>query len=211
MSRIDSADGSRSAEGVADGSTGARGGDPPGKATVTTSGVRVDPRRAVMEAYDAHGDFVWHLVARVRVEDAEGIHQEVFVHYYLYTGKHGVPDEPRAWLAKVTVCQIFKDLRRRYRHPRARDVDLDTFPDGGLDPERLFGDAEVAQLAKDTLARMPECDGELLRRVDFEEEDIAAIAGELGRKETTLRGRLNRARARFQDMFGKVLKRRGDR
>ena len=63
------------------GDTPAPGGRPEGAGSTTSAEPR-PPWVVVLGAYDAHGDLVWHILASAGVEDAEGMHQEVFMQYY---------------------------------------------------------------------------------------------------------------------------------
>lgn len=122
-------------------------------------------------------------------QDAEDIYQEVF---YRYLRKH--PDfeseeHRKAWLLRVTVNCANKLLTSSWRKRR---TDL---------PEDLpFEDRRKQELYQE-LQQLPGKYREVIHLFYYEELSIEEIAGALGRKPSTVRTQLTRAREMLRGMM----------
>ena len=204
------------------GSGEGREGIEPPEAPVRRSGVRVRPPgtsppaarpartyASIVDVYDAHEDFVWSILARSRVEDAEGIHQEVFVQMYLYIQDNPMPDDVRAMLRTITRRAIGKDVRYLSRHPRTdAEVDADAVPESWQDPEKLLDAARMTQMTRDIVEQLPAGPRAVIQDIDLDEKEPEAVARSLQRSPATLRVQLMRARKAFQRVAERLYRRR---
>jgi RNA polymerase sigma-70 factor, ECF subfamily len=135
---------------------------------------------------------------RVPAAEADDIVQSVMVKL-LERRSEVARESVRAWLFAVTRNAVAEYYRRR---PDAVGVerleDLDA--DGAIDR----GDAMIAALTDcldPMLALLSESDAEILRRVDLEGEAQTEIARALGVAPSTIKSRVQRARARLRAAF----------
>lgn len=144
---------------------------------------------SVMKNY---GNTVYRLAyAQLRsAADAEDIYQEVFLRYYQKRPTFESEEHRKAWLLRVTMNRARSHLSSAWlRH---------TVP---LEDQVCFREPESQQL-DEALGQLRPNDRSLLHLFYFEELSVRDIARMLGRKESTVRTQLTRARERL----GKILK-----
>ncbi len=122
--------------------------------------------------------------------DAEDIYQEVFLRYYQKRPIFDSEEHRKAWLLRVTINRAKSHVTSAwFRH---------TVP---LEQQVTFPEPEAKQLDEAMGQLRPE-DRQLLHLFYFEELSVRDIAQLLGRKESTVRTQLTRARERL----GKLMK-----
>lgn len=158
---------------------------------------RVKPVSDVI-AHDAHLDEVIGRLRgfiRTRVPspaDAEDVVQDVLVR--LLEEPPGEVQNIAAWLFTVARRAIIDRHRRR----RGGTQDLaDADAAAAARDEQASASAELARCIEPLMARLDPADRALLERVDLAGESQAAIAGELGVSGSTIKSRVQRARARL--------------
>lgn len=135
---------------------------------------------------------------RVAPGDAEDVVQSVMVKLLEHRDDIG-RDSVRAWLFAVTRNAVAEHYRRL--RPA---VDLDSFGDvperEGADPsERAIGG--LTDCLQPMLRTLPAADADVLRRIDLEGESQVTLAGALGVPASTLKSRVQRARAKLRSAF----------
>ena len=123
--------------------------------------------------------------ASVVPDHAEDVAQEALV--ALTRRRDDVPrDKAGAWL-RTAVRNIALDVRSKQREVPG---DVSQMPCRAPSPEDTLASAEVSQVMRDALARMPESRRRVVVEVVGEETSIAAVAREDGIAESTVRTRL---------------------
>lgn len=144
------------------------------------------------QVMDKYGTMVYRLAfSQLRNgSDADDIYQEVFLKYYRKRPQFTSEEHRRAWLLRVTINTGKSYVTSAwFRH---------TVP---LEECMTYAEPET-QCLNEALGALPGRDRTLLHLFYFEELSIREIASLLGRKESTVRTQLTRARQRL----GKILK-----
>lgn len=137
-------------------------------------------------------------------DDAEDVVQEVF----LRLAKHGTNgiDDPKAWISRVAWRVSVDRYRKFVREPR------EEFDEKFHAPVALAADGEQAAISRQMLAlldrliaTLPRKEREALLLTSVEELTSAEAAKVLGASETSIRGRVFRARQRLSEKLQKVL------
>lgn len=137
-------------------------------------------------------------------DDAEDVVQEVF----LRLAKHGTNgiDDPKAWISRVAWRVSVDRYRKFVREPR------EEFDEKFHAPVALAADGEQAAISQQMLAlldrliaTLPRKEREALLLTSVEELTSAEAAKVLGASETSIRGRVFRARQRLSEKLQKVL------
>ena len=139
-----------------------------------------------------------YVARRVAPADVEDIVQSVMLKLLERRGDIGA-DSVRAWLFTVT-----RNAVAEYYRQKRPTVDLDAFAD--------LAEQEAADPADRTIGALSDClgpmlgalgapDAEVLRKVDLERESQIALAATLGVPLSTLKSRVQRARARLRAAF----------
>lgn len=146
------------------------------------------------EAYRAHVDFVWRVLARFGVPDEqlEDATQEVFVIMHRRWGAWGSGPQ-RAWLYGVTRRVASNQHRTRQRH-RRKLAALPTPPDAPRADERLEDQHRLDALVR-TLDQLDDLRRDVFVLVELEGLSAPEVALALGCKLNTVYSRLRRARA----------------
>ena len=142
----------------------------------------------VMERY---GNTVYRLAySQTRSKtDAEDIYQDVFLRYFRKRPEFDSEEHRKAWLLRVTLNQTRSLFRSAwFRH---------TVP---LDERVAFSEPEERKL-DEALARLSGKDREVLHLYYYEELSVREIGELLGRKESTVRTQLTRARRRLAEIM----------
>lgn len=124
------------------------------------------------------------------VSDAEDVYQEVFLRYFRKRPRFDSEEHRKAWLLRVTLNRTRTHATSAWRRHMVP-----------LDDQVSFPEPESCQL-DEALSRLRPGDRSLLHLFYFEELSIREIARLLGRKESTVRTQLTRARTRL----GKIMK-----
>ncbi len=137
-------------------------------------------------------------LARLRVgtsADAEDVVQRAFVRAAEQAGSLEDPLRARAWFYRILRRTVADHHRAARRDPSRRE--------SAGDPDALAAEAIVAPTpcgcSLRLLAEMRPAYAEVLRRVDVEGEDPAAVATSLGITTGNLHVRLHRARSSLRD------------
>ena len=144
--------------------------------------------------------FLGFLVKRLgNRADAEDVLQEFCMR--VLTRKDQLRDTERmnAWLYAVlrsTLNDYYRKTGRRKRLGDAFAIEMQSAEDTSEAVETL---AQICACVKGLMPQLRPGDGELIRRIDIDEEDRASVAAELGLKPGTLAVRLHRARAALGD------------
>ena len=143
----------------------------------------------VMQCY---GTTVYRLAySQLRsVSDAEDVFQEVFIRYFRKRPAFESEEHRKAWLLRVTLNRARSHATSAWRRHTVPLEDQVSFPE----PKSRQLDEALSQLRPG--------DRSLLHLFYYEELSIREIAGLLGRKESTVRTQLTRARSRL----GKIMK-----
>ncbi|HEX8407702.1 MAG TPA: sigma-70 family RNA polymerase sigma factor [Thermoanaerobaculia bacterium] len=139
-----------------------------------------------------------YVARRVNPGDADDVVQSVMVK--LLERRADIDaDSVRAWLFTVT-----RNAVAEYYRQQRPSVDLDTFGDlpatSGADPaDRTIG--ELSDCLEPMLRTLSPFDAEVLRRVDLARESQTGLAASLGVPLSTLKSRVQRARAKLRGAF----------
>ncbi len=151
----------------------------------------------VRELFEAHGDFVWRVLARAGVRDADSRDalQEVFI---VVAGKlHTLDDEtkPTTWLYGIAI-RVAANQRRKVQRKR-EDLTAehdDTIANGAFDPEASLARAEARAQLAEMLDALPPEQRIVFEMFELEEMTCPAIAEALGIPLGTTYTRLRAAR-----------------
>jgi RNA polymerase sigma-70 factor (ECF subfamily) len=127
---------------------------------------------------------------------AEDITQETWLRAVDDWHRHGAPDRPAAWLARVA-ARLVSNHRRHAAVERIADDDPDTIVDDTNRESRR----ERRSMLQRALDRLPGSQARLLEAFHFERRAVADIAAEGGVSERAVEGRLRRARARLRGLL----------
>lgn len=144
------------------------------------------------QVMNRYGTTIYRLAyAQTRsASDADDIYQEVFLRYFRKRPCFESEGHRKAWLMRVCINVSRSLLTSAWRR--------NTVP---LDERILFREPELQEL-DDALGQLPPRDREVLHLFYYEELSTREMARLLGRRESTVRTQLTRARARL----GKIMK-----
>ena len=125
-------------------------------------------------------------------QDAEDIHQEVFLKYLGKRPEFESEEHAKAWFLRVTI-NLAKNLWKTAW--RQRVVSL-----GEVDREETEAQQEEDQLVE-TVKRLPQKYRTLVHLFYYEEYSLEEIASILKAKPSTVRTRLTRARQKLREML----------
>ncbi|MCM1025216.1 MAG: sigma-70 family RNA polymerase sigma factor [Roseburia sp.] len=147
------------------------------------------PEEKVIERYS---DMVYRLAfSRTgTTQDAEDVYQEVFYRYLKKHPEFESEEHRKAWLIRVTVNRTNSFLTSAWRKRRAE-----------LPEDLPFEDRRNQELYRE-LRQLPGKYREVIHLFYYEELSVEEIAGALGRKPSTVRTQLTRAR----EMLRRVMK-----
>lgn len=142
---------------------------------------------------------------RLSAEDADDVTQESLV--ALLQAIQDVDRQkirnPRAWLTRVS-HRKFADIMRRARSRARVNFPLETagpLTDERLEPLDALVVAEKIDVVRTVLARMRDEDRRLIIYFYLQRHSLAQTATQFTLSDTTLRGRLDRARKSFRKIF----------
>lgn len=147
---------------------------------------------------DGRQAFLGFLVRRLRNRaDAEDVLQEFCIR--VLTRKDQLRDVERmdGWLYAILRSTMNDHFRKSARHGRLTEAygrEPEEWPDDA--PEQM---AQFCLCVSGLIPALRDADADLIRRIDFGEEDRAAVAADLGLTRGALGVRLHRARAALRD------------
>ena len=159
------------------------------------------PDAFIRQAMGAWGGSVWRLALAQTgsKEDAEDVYQDVFLRLAQSATEFSSQEHLKAWLLRVAVNRCHDVARLRSRRPA---VPLDSMPFEPSDAGPLSPD-EVRALWE-AVGELPESMGVVIHLYYQEGYSGKAIAGLLGLEPSTVRTRLQRARAQLKISLGGV-------
>lgn len=155
-------------------------------------------------AMKAHGASVLRLaIAQTGSRaDAEDIYQDVFVSLACEATSFSGDDHLRAWLLRVTLNRCH-DLARSWWRRRTTSMDaLELNPEDRDRPPSIIGDEVAIKALWDAVRQLPPKLRAPVHLFYCEELSCEEIAHVLGIKPSSVRSRLQRARARLKDILG---------
>jgi RNA polymerase sigma-70 factor (ECF subfamily) len=172
-------------------------GTPP---EATSRGGHLKPTTDLRTLFEAHADFVWRVLARAGVRDADlkDALQEVFLVVSQKLDQLDDDTKPTTWLYGIAI-RVAANQRRKVQRKREDLTEHDSASavDERADPEELAAQAEGrAQLAQVLEALTPE-QRAVFEMFELEEMTCPAIAEALGIPLGTTYTRLRAARAAF--------------
>ena len=159
------------------------------------------PDAFIRQAMGAWGGSVWRLALAQTgsKEDAEDVYQDVFLRLAQSATEFSSQEHLKAWLVRVAVNRCHDVARLRSRRPA---VPLDSMP---------FEPSDAGPLSPDEVRALWEAVGELPESMRvvihlYYQEGYSGqeIAGLLGLEPSTVRTRLQRARAQLKTSLGGV-------
>ena len=147
--------------------------------------------QGLRDAMKTHGHTVYRLaLCRMQsVPDAEDVYQDVFLRYFQKRPRFESEEHRRAWLLRVTL--------NRARSLFASAWFRKTVP---LEECTAFVQPEEGKL-DEALRRLPQKDRTLLHLFYYEELATKEMARLLGRRESTVRTQLTRARRKLAEIM----------
>lgn len=161
-----------------------------------------DPSRSFEDLVDAHLHFIWRVLRRLGLSeaDADDATQQVFM--VAADKAAGVSRQgERAFLyaIAVRVAANARRLRQRRREVSADAVEIEQLSRD--DPERRFEVSRASELLDELLARLPPERARVLVLVEIEQMTVAAIAELEGIPIGTATSRLRLARLAFRQLL----------
>lgn len=133
--------------------------------------------------------------------DAEDVLQEFCIRVLARKDQLRDADRMDAWLYSVLRSALNDHYRKNGRRKRLGDafaVEMQTVEDVADAEETM---AQMCGCVKGLVPELRQADSDLIRRIDIDEEDRAAVAADLGLKPGTLAVRLHRARGALGDLL----------
>jgi RNA polymerase sigma-70 factor, ECF subfamily len=183
------------------------------KALLSRTVPEVSTAELVETAVREHARFVYRVAYAVlhHPEEAEDAVQETFIRVWKHARKLAGILNQRAWLARIA-WRIACDRRRR--RPEifvAREVELPDLPAGGAGAEARLIRAQQAEILERMVAMLPNNLREVFALSTVEEMSSVEIAEVLRIPESTVRGRLLRARQILKEKIQAVMERKQQR
>jgi RNA polymerase sigma-70 factor (ECF subfamily) len=174
----------------------------PGRPTISLARpARADPRRAVLELYDAHQRELHSFVRSLERDPAavEDIVADAFLRLAHEIAAGRQPDEPQAWLHRVAANLVVNGGRHRNVVARALARLVDRGADEPADAPVLR--AETRRELVEALRSLPvqARTALMLAAHGFSGREIAAA---LGKTEVATRSMMSRARVRLRERLG---------
>ena len=149
-------------------------------------------RKNVEDALGRHGQRIMHLAWTYlhNRADAEDVLQETMIRYIRSQKTFRDEEHEKAWLLQVT-ANLCKNILRSRAH------------EGGEIPENLEGKGipEEAIAVYEAVQSLPEKYREVVHLFYYEDASVAEIAAILGKKESTVRSLLKRARKLLEKLL----------
>jgi RNA polymerase sigma-70 factor (ECF subfamily) len=174
-------------------------GRPSAATAVISAAARVEPAVLPFRAlFHAHVDFVWRVLRRLGVPDAEADDavQEVFMVVARQLVGYQERGTVRAWL--FTIARRVAQHSRRSRIRRERTQQSSPASSGSDDPHRLAERSQAVTLLREFLATLDENQAMVFYLAEVEGLSIPDIASSMQSNLNTAYGRLRLARKRFE-------------
>jgi RNA polymerase sigma-70 factor (ECF subfamily) len=178
---------------------------------------RTVPEASTAELVEAavreHARFVYRVAYAVlhHREEAEDAVQETFIRVWKHSRKLAGILNQRAWLARIAWRVACDRRRRRPEILLAHEVELPDLPTGGAGAEARLIRAQQAEMLERMVAMLPDDLREVFALSTVEEMTSVEIAEVLRIPESTVRGRLLRARQMLKEKFQAVMERKQQR
>ena len=178
---------------------------------------RTIPELSTAELVEAavreHARFVYQVAYAVlrHPEETEDAVQETFIRVWKHARKLAGILNQRAWLARIA-WRVACDRRRR--HPEifiGHEIDLPDLPSRGAGAEARLIRAQQAEMLERIVAMLPGDLREVFSLSTVEEMTSVEIAEVLEIPESTVRGRLLRARQMLKEKIQAVMERKHNR
>lgn len=160
---------------------------------------RIRSESFLVQAMDEWGGSVWRLALSLTgsKHDAEDVYQDVFIRLARDQTVFSSKEHLKAWLLRVTTNRCYDFARQRHRHPLAN---LDDLPFELAETSPLTRD-EVRELWE-AVEALPENMRAIVHLFYYEGYSGDEIAHIVGIEPSTVRSRLQRARARLKTTLG---------
>jgi RNA polymerase sigma-70 factor, ECF subfamily len=177
---------------------------------VTTVASWMPPERLALEkstdftrVFDAHASFVWRVLCRLGVPDADvdDAVQDVFIVVHHKLDGYEERGSIRAWL--FAISRQVASHRRRSTERRERTRATVPGAPHPEDPQEAVMRREAVALVHDFLASLDDAQAIVFYLADVEGMTAPEIAGALDVKLNTVYGRLRLARRRFEEFLEK--------
>ena len=168
----------------------------------TTVRVRPAPNARDMrlaELFRREAEFVWRVVRRLGVPDAEAEDavQEVFLAVAKQLDAYEERGALRAWLVAIARQVAYHAQRTRFRHERKRRAPLPQRSEVSDDPQRRLECQEAVAFIHEFLAEIEPDQALVFYLAEVEGMPVVEIAASLNANLNTIYGRLRLARKRF--------------
>lgn len=160
--------------------------------------VEPEPTLDFARVFDAHATFVWRVLRRLGVPDAdaEDAVQEVFIVVHAKCREYEERGSIRSWLFAIS-RQVASHRRRSVARRERTRASLPEVPPPA-NPQELAMRGEAVALVQAFLAQLDEPQAIVFYLADVEGMTAPEIAGALGVNLNTVYGRLRTARQRFE-------------
>jgi RNA polymerase sigma-70 factor, ECF subfamily len=150
------------------------------------------------QVFDAHASFVWRVVRRLGVPDADADDavQDVFLVVHRRLQEYEERGSIRAWL--FAICRQVASHRRRTTKRRDRTKASLPMPSSPVNPQEEAMRLEAVAIVHRFLGAIDEAQGIVFYLADVEGMTAPEIATSLGVNLNTVYGRLRIARQRFE-------------
>ena len=155
------------------------------------------------EIFRAHAAFVWRVLRRqgVRDADAEDATQEVFLVVHRRLHEYEERGAIRAWL--FTICRQIASHHRRASERLERKQQALMFTSGGeTNPQDVVERAEAAALVRNFLDGLDEPHATVFYLAEIEGMTAPEVAAATGVNLNTVYSRMRAARKRFEEAIG---------
>jgi RNA polymerase sigma-70 factor (ECF subfamily) len=168
---------------------------------VTEAALETPEARAASfdEVYETTFDFVWNLVRRLGVPDAQldDATQDVFMRVLKRLPEFAGRSSLKTWVGGIAV-HVAKDLRRAHRRRGGDAVELpDSLHDSGKSPLDAASAAQTLRLVQRLLDGLDDEQRDVLVLTEFEQMTAPEISEALGVNLNTVYSRLRLARKAF--------------
>jgi RNA polymerase sigma-70 factor (ECF subfamily) len=157
-----------------------------------------------------HARFVYQVAYAVlgHPQEAEDAVQETFIRVWKHAKELSGVLNQRAWLARIA-WRVASDRRRKYSKPViASNIELPDLEASGTGAEEGMIRTQQAELLERMVALLPDDLRETLALSTVEEMTSVEIAAVLGISESSVRGRLLRARQMLKEKVQALMDRR---
>ena len=156
----------------------------------------------VSEMINRNSDMVYRLAFSMvkSVQDAEDVHQEVFIRYIRTNPLFESREHERAWFIRVTT-NLCKNLwKSAWRQKMVSMDSLEETQEGNAYVQQSLNEEE--ELLVETVKRLPFKYRVVVHLFYYEDLPIKEIAELLGVKESAVKTRLSRARTKIKERLG---------